>query len=177
MPRTWGSGRIIFPARQSVVFRPREPYVPPGVLRASITYPDSADAFKETVIAKALADVGLERLEPLLGKSDRWDHLLSDDEKHRLAVARVVLQRPRWVVIHSVLNLIDPASRTQIEALFTGPLADVGVIHVGNDENNSGFFTRTLQLVRDPNGPSFNPAAAVGASDRIEAPPQTLTAQ
>ena len=101
----------------------------------------------------------------------------SDDEKHRLAVARVVLQRPRWVVIHSVLNLIDPASRTQIEALFTGPLADVGVIHVGNDENNSGFFTRTLQLVRDPNGPSFNPAAAVGASDRIEAPPQTLTAQ
>ena len=37
----WGSGRITFPARQSVLFRPTQPYVPPGVLRASITYPDS----------------------------------------------------------------------------------------------------------------------------------------
>jgi vitamin B12/bleomycin/antimicrobial peptide transport system ATP-binding/permease protein len=37
----WGSGRITFPARQSVVFRPTQPYLPPGVLRASITYPDS----------------------------------------------------------------------------------------------------------------------------------------
>jgi putative ATP-binding cassette transporter len=173
----WGSGRITYPARQSVVFRPTQPYVPPGVLRASITYPHSADAFKEAVIAKALADVGLERLEPLLDKSDRWDHLLSDDEKHRLAVARVMLQRPLWVVIHNVLGLVDPASRRQIEAIFTGPLADVGVIHVGNDQNNSGFFTRTLHIVTDPNGPSFNPAHAVGASDPIQPPPQTLAAQ
>ena len=173
----WGSGRITFPARQSVLFRPTQPYVPPGVLRASITYPHSADAFTEVAIAKALADVGLERLEPLLGKSDRWDRLLSDDEKHRLAVVRVMLQRPLWVVIHSVLNLIDPASRTQIEAIFAGQLADVGVIHIGNDENDSGFFTRTIHLVTDPNGPSFNPAHAVGASDRIQPPPQTLAAQ
>jgi putative ATP-binding cassette transporter len=173
----WGSGLITFPAHRSIVFRPTQPYVPPGVLRASITYPESADAFKEAVIVKALADVGLERLEPLLGKSDRWDRLLSDDEKHRLAVVRVMLQRPLWVVIHSVLNLIDPASRTQIEAIFTGPLADVGVIHIGNDENDSGFFTRTIHLVTDPNGPSFNPAHAVGASDRIQPPPQTLAAQ
>jgi len=173
----WGSGLITFPAHRSIVFRPTQPYVPPGVLRASITYPESADAFKEAVIVKALADVGLERLEPLLGKSDRWDRLLSDDEKHRLAVVRVMLQRPLWVVIHSVLNLIDPASRTQIEAIFTGPLADVGVIHIGNDENESGFFTRTIHLVTDPNGPSFNPAHAVGASDRIQPPPQTLAAQ
>jgi putative ATP-binding cassette transporter len=173
----WGSGLITFPAHRSIVFRPTQPYVPPGVLRASITYPESADAFKEAVIVKALADVGLERLEPLLGKSDRWDRLLSDDEKHRLAVVRVMLQRPLWVVIHSVLNLIDPASRAQIEAIFTGPLADVGVIHIGNDENDSGFFTRTIHLVTDPNGPSFNPAHAVGASDRIKPPPQTLAAQ
>jgi putative ATP-binding cassette transporter len=102
---------------------------------------------------------------------------LSDDEKHRLAVARVMLQRPLWVVIHNVLGLVDPASRRQIEAIFTGPLADVGVIHVGNDQNNSGFFTRTLHIVTDPNGPSFNPAHAVGASDPIQPPPQTLAAQ
>jgi vitamin B12/bleomycin/antimicrobial peptide transport system ATP-binding/permease protein len=159
----WGSGRITFPTRQSVVFRPTQPFVPPGVLRASLTYPNSAGAFDEGAITKALADVGLERLEPLLGKSDRWDHLLSDDEKHRLALARVMLQKPLWLVIDNALNLVDPASRRQIEAIFTGPLADLGIIHVGNDENFSGFFTRTLHLVRDPDGPSFDPARAVGS--------------
>src|SRR5271170_6936611 len=43
----WGSGLITFPAHRSIVFRPTQPYVPPGVLRASITYPHSADAFTE----------------------------------------------------------------------------------------------------------------------------------
>ena len=135
--------RLANPSR----FIPTHAYVPPGVLRASITYPHSADASNDAVIAKALADVGLERLEPLLGKSDRWDRLLSDDEKQRLAFARVILQRPRWVVIDNALDLVDPASRRRIEAIFTGPLVDVGVINIGNDENDSGFFTRTLHLV------------------------------
>ncbi len=173
----WGSGRITLPARQSVVFRPTQPYVPPGVLRASIAYPDSADAFKEGVIAKALADVGLERLEPLLGKSDRWDHLLSDDEKHRLALARVILQRPVWVVIDSALDLVDPASRRRIEAIFTGPLADVGIIHIGNDANDSGFFTRTLRIVQDPDGLTFKPADAARAPDQIQPVTETVSAQ
>ena len=93
----------------------------------------SADAFNDAVIAKALADVGLERLEPMLGKADRWDRRLSDEEKQRVAFARVILQRPRWVVIDNVLDLVDPASRRRIEAIFTGPLVDVGVINIGDD--------------------------------------------
>jgi putative ATP-binding cassette transporter len=173
----WGSGRIARPARQSIVFIPTHAYVTPGVLRASITYPRSADALKDADIAKALADVGLERLASLLGKSDRWDRLLSDDEKHLLAIARVILQRPLWVVIDDALDRVDPALRIRIAAIFAGPLADVGVIHIGNDQNDNGFFTRTLHLVTDPKGPTFKPAEAAGAPDRIEPTPETLTAQ
>ena len=149
-------------------------YVPPGVLRASITYPRSADASDDAVIAKALADVGLERLEPLLDKADRWDHLLSDDEKQCLAFARVILQRPRWVVIDDALDVFDPGSRRRIEAIFVGQLADVGVINIGNDENESGFFTRRLQLVNDPNGLTFKPADVAAAPGQIQPPQQTF---
>ena len=35
----WGSGRIARPPRQSVVFVPTHPYVPPGVLRAGSPIP------------------------------------------------------------------------------------------------------------------------------------------
>ena len=164
----WGSGRIARPARQSMLFIPTHPYVPPGVLRASIAYPHSAGVYADGQIAKALADVGLERLQPLLDKADRWDRRLNDDEKQRLTFARVILQRPRWVVIDDALDLVDPASRRRIEAIFAGALVDVGVISIGRDETQSGFFTRTLHIVTDPHGPTFKPADELGAFDDIK---------
>jgi putative ATP-binding cassette transporter len=173
----WGSGRITRPARQSIVFIPTHPYVPPGVLRASITYPHSAGVYEDGVIAKALADVGLERLQPLLDKVDRWDRQLNDDEKQRLTFARVILQGPRWVVIDDALDLVDPATRRRIEAIFTGQLVDVGVMNIGNDESESGFFTRTLHLVTDPHGPTFKPADQLGSLDQIEPAREGLSSQ
>ena len=172
----WGSGHITRPARQSIAFIPTHAYIPPGVLRSSITYPRAADAANDAAIAKALAGVGLDRLKPMLGKAGRWDRELNDDEKQRIAFARVILQRPRWVVIDNALDLVDPVSRRRIEAIFTGTLVDVGVINIGKAQNDSGFFTRTLHLVRDPNGPTFKPADAAGAPDRIQPAPDTHAA-
>jgi putative ATP-binding cassette transporter len=173
----WGSGRITRPPRQSIVFIPTHAYVPPGVLRAAIAYPHAADVYEDRVIVKALADVGLERLQPLLDKTDRWDRRLSDDEKQRVTFARVILQRPRWVVIDDALDLVDPASRRRIEAIFTSELADVGVIAIGNEESETGFFTRTLHLVTDPNGPTFKPVGPDGTLDQIDAASEVLSSQ
>jgi putative ATP-binding cassette transporter len=172
----WGSGQITRPAGQSIAFIPTHAYIPPGVLRSSITYPRAADAANDAAIAKALAGVGLDRLKPMLGKAGRWDRELNDDEKQRIAFARVILQSPRWVVIDNALDLVDPVSRRRIEAIFTGTLIDAGVINIGKAQNDSGFFTRTLHLVRDPNGPTFKPADAAGAPDRIQSAPETHAA-
>jgi putative ATP-binding cassette transporter len=100
---------------------------------------------------------------------------LNDDEKQRLTFARVILQRPQWVVVDDALDLVDPASRTRIKALFTGGLADVGVVNIGNDEGERGFFARTLHLVTDPNGPTFRPAGPDGALDPIDAASEALS--
>ena len=172
----WGSGHITRPARQSIAFIPTHAYIPPGVLRSSITYPRAADVANDDAIAKALAGVGLDRLKPMLGKAGRWDRELNDDEKQRIAFARVMLQRPRWVVIDNALDLVDPVSRRRIEAIFTGTLVDVGVINIGKAQNDSGFFTRTLHLVRDPNGATFKPADAAAAPHRIQPAPGTHAA-
>jgi putative ATP-binding cassette transporter len=52
-------------------------------------------------VSRAFAEVCLERLEPRLDESERWDRVLSDKEKQSLAAARVILQRPSWVVFDS----------------------------------------------------------------------------
>ena len=173
----WGSGRITRPARQFVAFIPTHPYVPPGVLRSSITYPHTGTVVDDAAIANALAAVGLDRLEPMLGKESRWDRELNDDEKQRIAFARVLLQRPRWVVIDNALDRLDPVSRRRVEAVFTGPLADVGVINIGDAQSDDGFFTRTLHLMTDPKGPTFSPAEAAGLAHQNQLAPETLAAQ
>jgi len=156
----WGSGRIARPPRESVMFLPERAYVPPGTLRTALCYPCATHEFDDAAAVRALAEVGLERLQPLLDTTERWDQRLSDDEKQSLAIARVILQRPQWVVLNEVLEVLDPASRRRTEALFSGALAHVGLINIGR-ETDKEFFMRRVQLHTDPQGPTFSPGDRV----------------
>ncbi len=143
------------------MFLPARAYVPPGSLRAALCYPCATDDFDDAASARALSKVGLERLHPLLDTSERWDQRLNDDEKQCLAIARVMLQRPRWVVLDGAFDVLDPVSRRRIEALFSGELANIGLIDIGKEGPQEAFIRRRVRLVTDPQGPTFSP------SDRV----------
>ena len=156
----WGSGRIARPPRESMMFLPERAYVPPGTLRTALCYPCATHEFDDAAAVRALTAVGLERLQPLLDTTERWDQRLNDDEKQLLAIARVILQRPQWVVLNEALEILDPASRRRTEALFSGDLARVGLINIGR-ETDREFFMRRVQLRTDPQGPTFSPGDRV----------------
>jgi putative ATP-binding cassette transporter len=153
----WGKGRVVRPGRQSMMFLPARAYVPPGTLRTALCYPCSTHDFDDLDTARALAAVGLERLTPLLDTTERWDRQLNDDEKQSLAIARVLLQRPQWLVLNGVFEGLDAASRRRIEAVLARELAGVGLIDIGKQAESPGFFTRMVQLLTDAGGPSFSP--------------------
>jgi putative ATP-binding cassette transporter len=153
----WGSGRITRPPRGAVMFLPARAYVPPGALRSALAYPHSANVYDAKDIGAALAQVGLDQLAEQLDTVERWDRRLNEDEKQCLAFARVILQRPRWLVLDGVLDLLDPASRRRIEALLAGALRQVGLISIGEDTTRGGPFTHKLDLRTDPQGPAFRP--------------------
>jgi len=156
----WGRGRIARPPRQSMMFLPTRPYVPPGTLRAALAYPRAAGDYDDDAIASALAEVGLEHLRPLLDTTDRWDRRLHEAEKQSLTFARVRLQRPRWLVVNGGFDALDSAALGRIEALLRGPFSDIGLIGIGQDRTQEGFFKRKLQLITDPDGPKFSPVTA-----------------
>jgi putative ATP-binding cassette transporter len=160
----WGSGRITRPARESMMFMPVRAYIPPGTLRAAVTYPRATHEYEGPVIVKALADVGLEHLEPLLDTVERWDRRLTDDEKQRLAFARVVMHRPLWIVVQNALDVLDPESRMRIRELLMGDFAEMGIINIGHDLPEEGIYARKLHLQVDPGGLSFKPAHEHGLS-------------
>jgi len=153
----WGSGRITCPPRQSIMYLPARAYVPPGTLRAVLAYPHSVSDYDEAAITSALSAVGLEHLRPLLDATERWDRRLQEDEKQSLAFARVLLQRPPWLVVNGAFDKLAPASRERIETLLAGELA-TGLVNIGPDSSHHAFFTRKLCLILDPRGPTFRPA-------------------
>ncbi|HME83004.1 MAG TPA: ABC transporter ATP-binding protein/permease [Roseiarcus sp.] len=152
----WGSGRIARPPRESIIFVSAPGYIPPGTLRSALSYPRLGEASDPATVSDVLATVGLDYLKPLLNKEDRWDRRLSDAEKQRLSVARVILQKPRWVVLNQAMAGLDPETRRRIEAVFDRDLANVGVLNIGRYPNESGF-TRSLRLAYDPNHPCSRP--------------------
>jgi vitamin B12/bleomycin/antimicrobial peptide transport system ATP-binding/permease protein len=155
----WGDGRVSRPSRQSIMFLPARAYVPAGTLRAALIHPQPASAYDETAINDALTGAGLEHLLTLLDATDRWDRRLNEDEKQGFAFARMLLQRPRWLVMDGALEKLAPVSRERIEALIAQQAA-TGLVVIGPDSDAERFFTRKLRLITDPRGPTFNPADA-----------------
>jgi putative ATP-binding cassette transporter len=162
----WGSGQITRPPRQSIMFMPVRAYTPAGTLREAVAYPQKASNFHADDIAKALVDVGLAHLKDELDHEDRWDHRLSDDEKQSLAFARVLLQKPNWVVANDALDILNPTSRKRIREIMQGALSHIGLINVGHDVPESDVYHYKVQLVRDPKGPAFESDGPSGASDQ-----------
>jgi vitamin B12/bleomycin/antimicrobial peptide transport system ATP-binding/permease protein len=154
----WGSGRISRPALDSMMFLPARAYVPPGTLRATVAYPRSAHELDPHAVAQAFTDVGLDRLSQQLDTPERWDRQLNEDEKQCLAFARALLHQPKWLIVNGAFDVLDAASRERIEQLFANQLAGVGLLNIGQDQGQGGFFARRLHLEADPAGLSFSPA-------------------
>jgi len=146
----WGAGRITRPRGEEILYMPRTPYLPPGTLREVLAYPSATETFEAAAYVNALVRLRLDRLEPLMDVSRRWDHELSEDEQQTLAFARVVLHAPPWVLIDEVLDSLDENARRCVLDLFAKDLPHTGVIHIGRADAHDHLFSRVLHLVKDP---------------------------
>ena len=146
----WGSGRIVYPRGQDLYCIPRTPYLPHGTLQEALAYPSPVGRFSDRDCAAALERLGLSRLVPLLPETRRWDHDLNEDEQQAVAFARLLLHAPRWILVDEALDSMDVGTRERIVGVFTGELAQSGLIYIGRADPKNGFFTRLLHLVTDP---------------------------
>ncbi len=147
----WGEGRIGMPAGDSMVFMPRAPYFPPGDLKSVIAYPLDLKQFSQQDLERVLQLAGLERLVDSLDRVTRWDRFLTDDECQSLAFARLILQKPKWIVVDGVLDELDAQAYDGIRGILNNELKDVAVIHIGKPHLHDGLFSRQISLEDDPN--------------------------
>ena len=154
----WGSGRVALPSSDLVMFVPRQPYVPLGTLRAALAYLLPEAAYQEEEFVAALQGAGLDRLTLSLNRIERWERHLSDDEQQLLVFARVLLHKPRWVVIDQAMEALEDDALTRVIGLFNDGLKEAAIINIGRPETKKDhLFTRVLHLTKDPSGRCFPP--------------------
>jgi vitamin B12/bleomycin/antimicrobial peptide transport system ATP-binding/permease protein len=146
----WGSGRIVRPRGESVMYVPRgTPYLPRGTLREVLAYPELTDRFAERAYVQALERTGLGRFTKSLDATQRWDRELREDEQLALALARVVLHEPHWVVFDDTFSAMEDETLERVIDLFTHDLTRTTIIQIGRStQAHLPLFARVLHLTK-----------------------------
>ncbi len=148
----WGSGTVRRPRGETIHYMPRgTPYLPRGTLAEVLSYAMEPSSHPRQAMVAALSSVGLQRLEPLLDRSARWERELSMDEQLRLSFARVVLQAPPWLVMDEAFGAFDDDTLELIIDVLKAKLAQTGIVHIGSaGEAHDRLFTQVVHLVKAP---------------------------
>jgi putative ATP-binding cassette transporter len=170
----WGSGRVSRPDGEQILYLPRgTPYLPRGTLREVLAYPMKVDGFEDSRFAHALGRLRLERLLPALDETRRWDRELSQDEQLNLALARIVLQSPPWVLLDDTFGSLDDEALESVIDVFTNELKRTTVIHIGRAaQMHLPLFSRVLHLIKATEAAGPPQSKATQTDGRKEAAPR-----
>jgi putative ATP-binding cassette transporter len=114
----WAQRRLRLPAdfaRRSM-FLPQRPYFPQGPLRDALAYPEPAQRYSDAELQQALRDALLPDLVTKLDEPDTWGQKLSGGEQQRLAIARAILKKPRWLFVDEATSALDEPAEAALYA-------------------------------------------------------------
>ncbi|MBL6455102.1 ABC transporter ATP-binding protein/permease [Belnapia sp. T6] len=143
----FGRGRVHAPGA-GVLFLPQRPYLPLGSLRRAVCYPRHAEEFPEVEIREALESAGLGHLAARLDEEDSWDRRLSGGEQQRLALARALLVKPRWLFLDEATSSLDPEAEARFYELLKERLPATTLVSIAHRPAVAQYHQRALR-VRD----------------------------
>lgn len=129
-----GTGTVVRPAADRIAFLPEQPYVPPSNLIDLLKPAEPAPPPTHEEIRQVMAELGLSQV---LDKHDGfeqdrpWDDILSFEQRQLLAVARIVLAKPSYVLMDRMGSALSLAAKYRVH----GVLAQRGITRVQFSRN------------------------------------------
>jgi putative ATP-binding cassette transporter len=105
-----GTGRLVRPPLEEVLFLPQRPYIILGTLREQLLYPNRNQETNEIRLREVLQEVNLQNLLNRVNSFDTeepWENILSLGEQQRLAFARVLITRPSFTILDEATSALD----------------------------------------------------------------------
>ena len=136
------SGHMAGPAREHILFVPQRPYTPQGSLRRAICYPNIRP--DEHQLAAALEACRLGYLKELLDTEDDWQHKLSPGELQRIAFVRILITRPRLVLLDEATAALDEDTEAALYRLIRHELPDSIIVSIGHRSTLNAFHNQII---------------------------------
>ena len=136
------SGHMVGPAREHILFVPQRPYTPQGSLRRAICYPNIRP--DEHQLAAALEACRLGYLKELLDTEDDWQHKLSPGELQRIAFVRILITRPRLVLLDEATAALDEETEAALYHLIRQELPDSIIVSIGHRSTLNAFHNQII---------------------------------
>ena len=105
-----GTGRLVRPPLEDLLFLPQRPYIILGTLREQLLYPHTDRSMTDDELIAILQQVNLQHLLNRVENFDTeapWENLLSLGEQQRLAFARVLVTRPHFTILDEATSALD----------------------------------------------------------------------
>lgn len=145
-----GSGRIIRPACDEILFLPQRPYMLLGSLRRQLLYPRPDRVISDDQLLRLLVRVNLPDVAEQFGGLDvelDWAKVLSVGEQQRIAFARVLLSAPRFAILDEATSAMDTANESSLYRQLAA--SSTTLISTGHRPSIKKFHAQVLELGGD----------------------------
>ena len=140
----WGRGLIELPDGDPMFFMPPRPYLPHGTLHAAICYPSPAESFSTATIDGLLNLAGLEELQAQLEQTDAWEQVLTREQQQRLGLVRLLLYRPKWILLQEAFDSLAPDGEEVMFRLICQQLPEAAMLTISNQPTAAAFHHRQI---------------------------------
>lgn len=143
-----GTGTIVRPGLEEVLFLPERPYLPPGRMREVLLRTGRETNVPDELILEVLDELGLASVVQRLGGLDAeqdWDDVLSLADQHMLSVARLFLGSPVFVILDRPASTLDRQEVRRILELLDS--RGIGCVHFARNEGADIRYDAAIQLL------------------------------
>jgi putative ATP-binding cassette transporter len=145
-----GTGKLLRPSLDNILFLPQRPYIILGNLREQLLYPHTNRSLSEAELMGFLEEVNLQNIVTKVESFEEelpWENILSLGEQQRLAFARLLINNPNFIILDEATSALD----LQNEANLYSQLRQTGktFISVGHRESLFDYHDQVLELSED----------------------------
>ncbi|MDB9373570.1 ABC transporter ATP-binding protein/permease [Nodularia sphaerocarpa] len=145
-----GTGSLVRPPLEQVLFLPQRPYIILGTLREQLLYPHTTRQMTDTELTEVLQQVNLQNLLTRVDGFDTevpWENILSLGEQQRLAFARLLVTRPSFTILDEATSALDLNNEGNLYQQLQS--TKTTFISVGHRESLFNYHQWVLELSED----------------------------
>ena len=141
-----GAGQVAMTKRGTAMLVPQRLYLPLGTLKSAICFPDRVEDHDDATIAMLMERVRLDAHVDAMHELRMWQDELSPGEQQRVALARILLQRPSLLVLDEATSALDADNAAHFYQSVLDAMPEATIVSVVHNEKLTAYHTHRLTL-------------------------------